>query len=112
MTTVRVLLAALLVGMAATVQAAPAPLPRPDRSRPTETQLLGDLWRMGVLVDLSVGFRPGTWVATIWLPGRKKDGPPSLNDLVRVVKLEAKDRRTALRAIRARMAIELSFPAD
>jgi hypothetical protein len=112
MTAVRVLLAALLVGMAATVQAAPAPLPRPDRSRPTEAQLLASLRQMGVVVDLSVGFQPGVLVATIWLPGRRANGPPSLDGLVRHIKFEGKDRRTALRMIRARMVLELSLPAD
>jgi hypothetical protein len=112
MTAVRVLLAALLA--ASVAQAAPAPLPRPDRDRPTEAQMRASLRQMGLEVDVSVGFRPGTWVATIWLPGRRKkdDRPPSMDDLIRVVRLEAKDQRAVLRAILAGKVIDFDFLRD
>jgi hypothetical protein len=67
MTAVRVLLAVLLAAVIAPAAwAAPAPLPRPDRNRPTEAQLLRRFERMmGFdLVFVTPSSTPGLWVVS------------------------------------------------
>jgi hypothetical protein len=108
MSPLRILLAALLAATASLAQAAPAPLPKQERGRPTQTQLIEELRQWGVEVSVSAGSRPGEWVVTVW-SGWRKPREPKSEDFIKVYRWNAKDRRAVLLAIKEGRVFEIDF---
>jgi hypothetical protein len=97
------LLAALLVASAA--QAAPAPLPKPDRGPQTVARLHEELRSLGhEVIGLRPAGPPGWWVYSAWeWQAVLVNGRAELHACLRECRAEGADARAVLLAIRARL---------
>jgi hypothetical protein len=93
-----------LAPLALILMAASAPLPKPDRDRPTQAQLIEELRGLGCnLQSIEPGQQPGTWVyvvARMRTVIARRGQVAYVRDYQRYV-TEGKDARAVLLALRA-----------